>query len=279
VNGQSHAGIARLTSSGALDSSFNPSVSGAVSTVYTLALQGDGRILLGGLFAAVSGSPRTNIARLNTDGTLDTTFKPVLVGGGQFSLAAFYISRLMRKRVVAGGDFMSVNGLVRTNPLDSTTMARSISASCRQRERIFLSTPRPEQSGRILIAGYFSTVNGVDNNYIARLNIDGSFDPSFDTGSAPVIVVYSVALQPDGKVLVGGAFTEFNGTSRGGITGCRTWSRLHHPRSQPLSQQHCFQSISLDGYGKSYTLQFKNALSDSSWSALTPVTEMAQSRL
>jgi len=87
VNGQSRAGLARLNSGGALDLSFSPSVSGGAPAVYTLALQGDGRILVGGSFTSVSGTARTNIARLNTDGSLDTSFKPASVGGGPFFVA------------------------------------------------------------------------------------------------------------------------------------------------------------------------------------------------
>src|SRR5207247_2555797 len=52
---------------------------------------------------------------------------------------------------------------------------------------------------------------------IGRLNTDGSVDPSFDSGTGPNGLVYSVALQPDGKLLIGGEFTGVNGTSRNHI--------------------------------------------------------------
>ncbi len=116
VNGRARTGIARLGANGVLDLSFNLSLSGGFATVYALALQPDGEIVLGGSFTNVNSTARTNIARLLADGTLDANFKPVSVGGGQLSPAAIYALAVDgRGRVLAGGDFTSVNGLVRTN--------------------------------------------------------------------------------------------------------------------------------------------------------------------
>src|SRR2546428_554657 len=56
-----------------LPDNFNP---GANGIVYSLAIQSDGKILAGGAFTALGGQTRNRIARLNADGTLDTTFNP-----------------------------------------------------------------------------------------------------------------------------------------------------------------------------------------------------------
>ena len=53
--------IARLHPDGSLDASFNPDVN---NNVLSLALQSDGKILLGGLFSSIDGQSRENIARL-----------------------------------------------------------------------------------------------------------------------------------------------------------------------------------------------------------------------
>ena len=55
---------------------FNPD---ANSTVYTFAIQSDGKILVGGNFTMLGGNGRNHIARLNSDasGTLDNGFNPV----------------------------------------------------------------------------------------------------------------------------------------------------------------------------------------------------------
>jgi uncharacterized delta-60 repeat protein len=73
----------------------------------------------------------------------------------------------------------------------------------------------------VLIGGSFSTVDGIERNGIARLNFDGSPDSGFDPGAGAGGSVYSVVLQPDNKMLVGGSFSSFNGSSHRGIV------RLH----------------------------------------------------
>jgi uncharacterized delta-60 repeat protein len=79
------SGIARLNADGALDTSFVPnpgiaggptSMSGTLAVVNAIALQPDGKVLIGGTFTNVNGQPRQDIARLNSDGTLDTSFVP-----------------------------------------------------------------------------------------------------------------------------------------------------------------------------------------------------------
>jgi len=126
----------------------------------------------------------------------------------------------MRKAAsLQAGDFASVNGVVRTNLTrfnNDGTLDNSFIAAA--------GTDFPvnsvvlEKYGRILIGGYFNTVNGVANNYIARLNADGDFDPSFNTPvQAPVTWYIRWRLQSDDKVIIGGAFTDFNGTLLSGI--------------------------------------------------------------
>src|SRR5438093_39442 len=76
--------FARLESNGSLDAGFS-SGSGADGPVLAAAVQGDGKVLLGGSFASINGTPRTNIARLNSNGSLDLAFDPGAgVSGGTF---------------------------------------------------------------------------------------------------------------------------------------------------------------------------------------------------
>ena len=73
VDLRSRNGIAKLNASGALDSSFNPG-SGFDKTVYSIALQPDGKPVAGGLFTSFNGTRRLGMARLNREGSLDTSF-------------------------------------------------------------------------------------------------------------------------------------------------------------------------------------------------------------
>jgi len=74
-----------------------------------------------------------------------------------------------------------------------------------------------QSDGKILIGGAFGSWNGVSRWYVARLNPDGILDTSFVVGTAANLYLYSMALQSDGKILIGGAFSTYNGTGRGGV--------------------------------------------------------------
>src|SRR5947207_757174 len=74
-----------------------------------------------------------------------------------------------------------------------------------------------QSDGRILIAGAFTEFNGVPRNRIARLNPDGSVDTAFDPGAGADDDINAVAIQPDGRIVIGGFFSQFNGVNRSGI--------------------------------------------------------------
>ena len=131
------------------------------SSVFDIAVQNDGRILVAGYLWSNSSLPNEGLARLNQDGSIDPTFGPVLSG-----------SQIMTVAV--------------------------------QRDQ------------QILIGGRFSyVVGGVTRSNIARLNPDGSPDPSFDPDPAPL--VGSALEQPDGRIVVGGSFKSYGGTGRIGL--------------------------------------------------------------
>ncbi len=71
-----------------------------------------------------------------------------------------------------------------------------------------------QPDGKVLVAGNFTTMHGVARNRIARLNSDGSLDGSFDPGSGANGEVNAVLVQPNGKILIGGDFTTYNGVGR-----------------------------------------------------------------
>src|SRR5689334_12016668 len=68
-----------------------------------------------------------------------------------------------------------------------------------------------QPDGKIIIVGVFQQVNGTRTNGIARLNADGTLDTSFNPGTGSSSAIRTLALQPDGKIIVAGAFTTFNG--------------------------------------------------------------------
>jgi hypothetical protein len=93
----------RLTTaaSSALDG-FDPNANGAIRAV---AVQSDGKILIGGNFTTVQDVPRNYLARLNTDGTLDTAFDP------NPNSNVFAIALQADGKILVGGNFDQGSGM------------------------------------------------------------------------------------------------------------------------------------------------------------------------
>ena len=70
-----------------------------------------------------------------------------------------------------------------------------------------------DSSGRIIIGGSFSSYDGLAAPNIARLNVNGSLDQTFSSGIGFNGIVYSLALDANGNILVGGDFTSYNTTN------------------------------------------------------------------
>ena len=125
--------IGRLNADGSLDASFNP---GASDNIYSLAVQADGKILVGGIFATLGGAPRNLIGRLNADGSLDATFDP----GANNSVRI--VLPQPDGRIIVGGGFTTLGG----GGTGSTMRNRSRAPQCRRFHRSGLRSGH-EQSG------------------------------------------------------------------------------------------------------------------------------------
>src|SRR5437899_1249644 len=77
----------------------------------------------------------------------------------------------------------------------------------------------PQPDGKVVAAGRFTFANTVFCNRITRINFDGSLDTSFDPGTGADGEITAAVLQPDGRIVVAGRFTSFNGFTHNGI--CR----------------------------------------------------------
>jgi uncharacterized delta-60 repeat protein len=209
---------------GDVDPTFNTvAIDGASSrnNIAALAVQADGRALIGGNFRTVGGVNRDEIARLNSDGSLDTNY----LNGMSGAIGDSGILTIMLQpdgKALIGGDFFcgfndtQYRGIARLNTdgsLDTNfqhgmggvtfnTVVRAIAL---------------QTDSKVVIGGDFNTVNGVTRYAIARLNTDGSLDTGFTNGIGANDRVLAIAIQPDGKVLIGGAFDAVNGVTRNGI--------------------------------------------------------------
>lgn len=202
--------IARLTVDGANDSTFNSGqlltptsvrgVSGRNAIIYSCYIIPDGlpnagKILIGGSFTQYNGYPANSIAMLNADGTYDTT-------------SAFNTN---------------VNTMIDPNNVNSMLGFNSAPAAF-----------EVQPNGQIIVTGYFTWYNGLSKVGILRLNSNGTLDTTFnsaytasDAGFATSITsatsarngnnISKMVLQPDGKIVIGGFFTHYNGVSRNNI--------------------------------------------------------------
>jgi uncharacterized delta-60 repeat protein len=277
VNYVSRTSIARLNSNGGLDMDFDPGTgvsSEAFSTVNSLVLQGDGKVVIGGVFSKVDDMPRNNIARLNANGSLDTGFVPnVGVAGAGLLAGVNALAIQSDDKILIGGDFTSVAGSPRTNiarlsaagSVDMTFNPAAVADSA-------VSTVAVDNNGKILIGGFFSHVNGIARNYVARLDNAGGLDAGFDPGSGADDAVYVSALQSDRKVLIGGSFTRFAGVSRPGIARLKGDVVLTTPELVNLVQSNGVFSVSLATVnGENYFLEFKDSLTEGTWTELQTV--------
>jgi uncharacterized delta-60 repeat protein len=196
--------------------------------VQSLATDEDGRIYIAGNFAQVDGVARAKVARLTPHGRLDETFDP---GTGPNGLVrvAFYAPR--DKGLYIGGDFGSVGGAAHValarlavgkagltdgspDPGFTADFAAGDASTPPYIQALVL-----QDDGKILVGGFFSSVNGQPRENLARIHPDGTLDENFD---APVGgPVHAIAVQVDGKIYVGGSFGEVHGAERNRL------ARLH----------------------------------------------------
>jgi uncharacterized delta-60 repeat protein len=193
--------------------------------------QPDGKLLIGGSFTVFNGVTVNHIIRLNSDGTRDTTFSSNIGTGSNTPIAQVTLQQ-NGKIVLIGyafGDHFgqfngaTVPGLVRLNSdgtVDTTFLTNigtGIGTTTSFTNSIYAVIEQPD--GKLLIGGSFTVFNGVTVNRIIRLNSDGTRDTTFssNTGSGFTNAVFNIIIQPDGKFLIRGSFTTFNGASTPGL--------------------------------------------------------------
>ena len=215
-NGTAMNRIVRVNADGSQDTSFNIG-SGFNATTNVAVVQSDGKILVGGSFTTFNGVSRPKIARLNSDGSLDTTFNPGTGTTGTGSLVDA-IAVQNDGKILLGGVFAAYNGTLRTNLArvnSDGTLDTTFTVGSGPNGRVYSVIVQPDQ--KVFIAGAFSSYNGTSRGSVARLSTLGALDTTFATGSGASKDVYTAALQSDGKFVIGGNFGSYNGTQRKGI--------------------------------------------------------------
>lgn len=230
-NGTPSRLIVRLNLDGSVDNTFNVGTGfeGTSSYVNTIALQPDGKILVGGNFLSYNGVTRHRIARLHPNGTLDESFVP----GTGFNSDVNSIALQSDGKIVVGGifskyDWLNNGGINRQaicrlnsdgsldNSFDSAIGFSTTSGQLR------VNTVIVQPDGKIICGGLFTGYKGVSRILIARLNTDASLDTTFNAGNSFVLTfgfygeAWKTVLLPDGKIITAGNF-QHNGANNKAI--------------------------------------------------------------
>jgi len=202
--------LMRLTETGAVDRTFQGRVDGDNSQVNTMAIQEDGKIVLGGTFTMVGGVRRNAVARVHADGRLDTTFQPNFAANTAVQALALQSDG----RILVGEGYRNTAGglqtrLVRLNPDGTRDSAFGVAVESNEfASQVFSLVVQAD--GSTLIGGEFLTVNGVPRRGLARVDPDGSVDSRF---ASPLTdgSLAGLTLEPDGRLLAAGLFRIENG--------------------------------------------------------------------
>lgn len=227
----------------------------ANNIVRTVDTQSDNKIIISGYFTEFNGNSVFGIARLNTNLTLDTT-SGFNVSGGLPTAPISTISPVPQDinviknaganldKILLVGSFVGYSGstsqgkgiarLLPDGNIDPTFNSgpivgtvRGISGSNQQIRTLYVYPDNAQffNAGKILIGGMFSRYNGVDREKMARLNADGSIDETFNPNGVVIgnnvpgfnSAPQAIEVDNNGKIIVGGFFTKFNGSPKENI--------------------------------------------------------------
>lgn len=252
--------IARLSPNGVFDDTFVVDTSGAGTAGFTvngttatgaltLALQPDNKVLVGGLFnnfsrngsAAIPPDLSTvnKIARLNSDGSLDTTFVNGIGTGFDVYRPSMPVSMIFDLLVQSNGDILAVGNFIdftnAPSATDPTPTAITVNNLARLNsngvlDQAFNSGPNsgfapqnlsdffyaanallPGLNNSIIVGGGFTSYKGTEINKLAVINADGSLDTTFGVKLPNGFndPIFTLAEQPNRGILVGGFFNKF----------------------------------------------------------------------
>ncbi|HVT31084.1 MAG TPA: delta-60 repeat domain-containing protein [Rhodanobacteraceae bacterium] len=194
-------GVALVLASGAVAQSIEPYDPQPMGPLTSLTRQADGKIVIVGNFFQVGAATYTRVARLDVDGSVDTTFADPNVDGEVKAVAVQSDGKLL-----IGGGFTNVGGQARhylarldaDGSLDASFVDPDLDGA------VWAIAVQPD--GKVLAGGDFGHVGTIAQNYFARLGTNGTLDTTFADPELCCLPVRAVALQSDGHVLIGGYF-------------------------------------------------------------------------
>jgi uncharacterized delta-60 repeat protein len=212
--------LVKLDNTGAVDTTFNVGI-GPGNNVTSMVTQSDGKLLISGpSFTSYSGSSSVRIARINTNGTRDTTF----ISGTGLNGSAYDMKVQPDGKIIAAGTFTTYSGStnsgivrINTNGTKDTTFNVGLGSTGNIYQLALQS------DGKIIAIGATTAYSGSSNAGIVRINTDGTKDITFNMGSGfNTTSVFAIGIQSTGKIIVGGNFSIYSGSTNNYIVRINT---------------------------------------------------------
>ncbi len=234
VNNIATGNVVRILQDGSVDETYIHEIvfDGGIGSC---ALQSDGKLVIAAR-AAFGGGVRLQIMRLNTDGSEDNTFNTGFPANFDFNTVVHQIAVNSLDQIYIAGSFNTIGTiwpsfdpayhLVRLKAdgkRDPSFFTKVESTGLGPDAKTGVSRIEFFPDGRIAMSGYFDKVNDQDRANIAVIHPDGTLDNDFDPGSGPegtqmrTTELMDLLALPDGKVIVAGGFTNFNGVPASGV--------------------------------------------------------------
>jgi len=204
--------LVRLNSDGTKDTAFDIGTGFGAGGIFSVAVQSDGKVLVGGAFTTYRGLTQNRLIRLNTDGTKDTSFN---VGLGIELGNVQAIAIQSDGKIIVGGSFRSYNGLTQNRLIRlNTDGTKDTSFNVGTGFDSNVESLAIDSTGKIIAGGFFTIYNGISQNRLIRLNTDGTKDTSFNVGTGFNNFVFTLFIDATGRILVGGDFTAYKGVAQ-----------------------------------------------------------------
>lgn len=215
------ANLIRLQPDGAIDQSFSTgdvADYGDPGTVSGLVQQSDGKLVVTGTFHSLGGVAANGVVRLNTNGDRDTSFDSITAAGPSGMINSPAVVRESDGHIFLSGYFSTYGDMTRgniawvdQNGAIETTFA-GLSGVTDNQPQIYALAVQPD--GKIIVAGFFSSLNGIPHYNLVRLNPDATIDSSFNPNLQTEGSVRALYLQPDGKIVIAGNLRNVGGLPR-----------------------------------------------------------------
>jgi uncharacterized delta-60 repeat protein len=216
--------LAKIDSDGVIDSAFAANVLSLAldGNVNSIAVDSNGKIFIGGQFTK-------HIIKLNADGTVDSSFDSGVgfSSNAPWPVGAYAILPLQNGKILIGHNGETYDesscsrGIIRVTSTGSLDVTFDPDLYSDNDGFGGVLTIAKQNDGKILVGGYFDSVNGSSSSQIARLNSDGTLDTSFDVGFGFTPAGYNwapgisdIKLDSDGNIYVAGSFTDYNHAAR-----------------------------------------------------------------